>query len=110
MFVNHQQHNWVNWLPLGVFAADNRTSESTKCALFSEVPGVDPRMLFAWEPTKEQVQQFLDADQVQITMQQVHEHLRTEICQSQAGQLEGANCERTPAPNVSEGSHVWLDV
>jgi len=31
VFVKHQQQNWVTWLPLAEFAANNRTSETTKC-------------------------------------------------------------------------------
>jgi hypothetical protein len=54
--VNQKQDNWVKWLPLARFAADNGKSESTKCSLFLAVLGVDPHMSFAQEPIKEQVQ------------------------------------------------------
>jgi len=84
VFVNHQQDDWVQWLPLVEFAANNGVSESTKCTSFSAVQGVDPRMSFVGEPTQERDQRRLEADQVQATMRQVHEHLRVEMRRSQA--------------------------
>jgi hypothetical protein len=96
----------VQWLPLAKFAANNGVSESTKCTPFFAVQGVDPRMSFAGEPTQERDQQRCEADQVQAVMQQVHEHLRVEIRQSQAAQEEGANRGRIPGPNIQVGSKV----
>jgi hypothetical protein len=46
VFVNHQQENWVQWLPLAEFAANNGTSESTESTPLFTVQGVDPRMTF----------------------------------------------------------------
>jgi hypothetical protein len=109
VFVNHQQDDWVQWLPLAEFAANNGVSESTKCTLFFAVHGVDPRMSFSGEPTQERDQQRGEADKVQGVMQQVHEHLRVEMRRSQAVQEEGANRRRVPAPNIQVGSNVWLD-
>ena len=51
----------------------------------------------------------MSAENVQAIMQQVHEHLRVEMRQSQAVQEAGANHGRIAAPNIQEGSHVWLD-
>jgi hypothetical protein len=65
-------------------------------------------MSFAGEPTQEQDQRCLEADRVQITMQQIHEHWRVEIRRSQAVQEEGANRGRVPAPNIHVESKVWL--
>jgi hypothetical protein len=109
VFVNHQQDDWVRWLPLAEFAANNGVSESTKCTPFFAVQGVDPRMSFAGEPTQERDQQRWEADQVQTAMQQIHEHLRVEMRRSQAVQEEGANRGRIPGPNIQVGSEVWLD-
>jgi len=89
--VNHRQDDWVQWLPLAEFAANNGMSESTKCTMFFAVQGVDPQMLFEGEPTSERDQHRLDADQVQARMQQVREHLWVEMRRSQALREEGAN-------------------
>jgi hypothetical protein len=109
VFVNHQQDDWVQWLPLPEFAANNGVSESTKCTTFFAVQGVDPQMSWAGEPTQERDQRRCEADQVQGMMQQVREHLRVELGCSQAVQEEGANRGRIPAPNIQVGSKVWLD-
>jgi hypothetical protein len=109
VFVNHQQDDWVQWLPLAEFAANNGVSESTKCTPFFAVQGADTRMSFVREPTQERDQRRCEADQVQATMQPVHEHLRVEMRRSQAVQEEGANRGRVPAPNIQVGSEVWLD-
>jgi hypothetical protein len=109
VFVNHQQDDWVQWLPLAEFTANNGVSESTKCTPFFAVQGVDPRMSFAGEPNQERDQRRSEANQVQALMQQVHEHLQVEIRRSQAVQEEGANRTRIPAPNIQVGSKVWLD-
>jgi len=109
VFVNHQQDDWVQWLPLAKFATNNGTSESTKCTLFFMVSGIDPRMSFAGEPRKDPDHRRLNTDQVQATMQQVHEHLRVKMGQSQAVQEEAANQGRIPTPNIQEGTWVWLD-
>jgi hypothetical protein len=91
VFVNHQQDDWVQWLPLAEFAANNGVSESTKCTPFFAVHGAHPRMSFVGEPTQERDQRRCEADQVQATMQQVHEHLQVEMRRSQAVQEEGPN-------------------
>jgi hypothetical protein len=109
VFVNYQLDDWVQWLPLAEFTANNGMSESTKCTPFCAVQGVDPRMSFAREPTQEQDQRRCKADQVEATMQQVHEHLRVEMRRSQAIQEEGSNQRRIPAPNILVASNVWLD-
>jgi len=99
----------VKWLPLAEFAVNNGTSETTKCTPFCAVQGTDPRMSFVGEPTKDLYQRRVSVDQVQAMMQQIHEHLRVEMRWSQAVQEEGANHGRIPAPNIQEGSQVWLD-
>jgi len=109
VFINHQHDDWVQWLPLAEFAANNGMPESTKCTPLFAVLGVDPLMSFAGEPTQERDQRRCESDQVQATMQPVHEHLRVEMRWSQAIQEECANRERIPAPNIQPGSMVLLD-
>jgi hypothetical protein len=109
VFVNHQQDDWVQWLPLAEFAANNAVTESTKCTPFFAVQGVDPRMSFVGEPIQEQDRRRLDADQLQAMMQQIHEYVHIEMRRSQAIQEEAANRNRIPAPNIQKGNQVWLD-
>jgi hypothetical protein len=46
IFTSHQQDDWVQWLPLAEFAANNGTSEATKYSACFPGTGVDPWMTF----------------------------------------------------------------
>ena len=84
-------------------------SETTKCTACNAVHGVDPRMSCAGEPTTRRDQAWVSGYNIQATMQRIHELLRLGIRRSQAVQQETANRGRVPAPNIQEGSQVWLD-
>jgi len=80
------------------------------CTPLYAVQGTDPQMSFEGEPTHEWDQRQVNANEVQATMQHIHEpHLRVEMRGRQAVQEEGANRARIPVPNILEGSKVWLD-
>jgi len=89
VFINHQQDDWVKWLLLTEFAANDETSETTKRSPFYAVPGMHPWMTFAGSPTRDQDHRCSNADQVQATIQHTHEHLRVEMRRCQAVQREG---------------------
>jgi len=76
---------------LAEFAAYNGVSETTTCTPFYAISGTDLRMSFAGEPTKKLDSRPVSANNVQATMQQVHEHLRIMMRRSEAIQEEGAN-------------------
>jgi len=109
VFINHQHDDWVQCLPLAEFAANNGVSGTTKCTWFHTVQGMDPRMSFAGEPTKTPDQRRPNGDQVQATIQQIHEHLWVDMRRSQAVHEEGANRGWIPARISQESSQVWLD-
>jgi hypothetical protein len=109
IFTSHQQDDWVRWLPLAQFAANNGTSDTTKCSAFFAVRGVDPRMTFEETTEKPGDSRILDADQVQMRMNQIQKHLRVEMRRSQNIMEVGANRKRLPAPQMQEGTKVWLD-
>jgi transposase InsO family protein len=91
IFTSHQQDDWVYWLPLAEFAANNRRSELTKCFAFFAVRGVDPRMTLTETMAAHGDSQMVDVNQVPATMQQIHEHLRVEMRWSQEMMEEGVN-------------------
>ena len=99
----------MQWLPRAEFAANNGVSVTTKCTPFLAVQEMYPRMSFTGEPTVERDSRRVNADEVQATMQHIHEHLRVEMGQSHVIQEEGANQTRIPALNIQEGTQVWLD-
>jgi len=90
VFVNHQLDDWVKWLPLAEFAANNGISVTTKCTPFHSVQGTDPGMSVVGEPSQERDQQPVNAHEVQARMQQIHHHFRVVMRRSQAVQEEGA--------------------
>jgi hypothetical protein len=94
---------------LAEFPANNATSEVTKCSPFFAVNGMDPRMTFEEVYHEPKDLREVDADQVQKTINQIHEHLRVEMRRSQDIMEEGANRKRVPAPRIPEGTQVWLD-
>jgi len=79
VFINHQQDDWVQCLLMGKSAVNNGKSETTQCTPVLAIQGADPQMSFSGEPTQEQDHQRLDADQVQATMQQIHDHRQVEM-------------------------------
>jgi hypothetical protein len=104
IYTCHQEDDWVQWLPLAEFAANNTTSEATKCSAFFAVSGVDPLMTFEEATSEPRDSRMVDADSVQSAMQQIHEHLRVEMGRSQNIMEEGANRRRLPAPQIDEGT------
>ena len=46
LYVNHHQDDWVDWLPLCKFAANNASSETTQVSPFFTTFGRDPQMNF----------------------------------------------------------------
>jgi len=109
IYTSHQQGDWVKWLPLAEFAANNTTSEATKCSAFFAVSGIDPRMTFEEAADEPRDSRVIDADSVQMAMHQIHEHLRVVMRRSQDIMEEGANRKRLPAPQIQEGTKVGLD-
>ena len=109
IFTSHQQDDWVQWLPLAEFAANNGTSETTKCSAFFAVRGTDPRMTFEETAEESRDSRVVDADQVQTVMRQINKHLRVEMRRSEEIMGAGANRKRLPAPQVQQGTKVWPD-
>lgn len=42
VLVNHQQEDWVKWLPMAEWAANSSTSETMQCTTVFPVQGADP--------------------------------------------------------------------
>jgi hypothetical protein len=91
VFTSYQQDDWVRWLALAEFVANNAISETIKCSPFFAVTGMDPRITFEMMDDEPKDSPVLDADQVQKAMEQIHEHLRVEMRRSQDIMEEGAN-------------------
>ena len=113
-YVNYLQNDWVNWLPMAEFAANNHCSESTGVTPFFAVYGQHPHM--GHEPPgatcRLPARQQLDmaaADKFAENMQELTSYLHAEMGLAQAQHAEHADKSRSPAPIFKEGDRVWLD-
>jgi transposase InsO family protein len=52
-FVNYQPNDWVQWLPLAEFTANNHTSEMANCSAFFGNYGFHLQMTFSQHPIKD---------------------------------------------------------
>jgi len=106
-YVNYQQDDWCQWLPMAEFIGNNHTSETTGTSPFFANYGYDPRMDFLDEqtlPTDDQ-----EARSFVVTMTELHAYLRTEMGYAQERQQENADRRRVPAPSFQVGDKVCLN-
>ena len=112
-YTNYRQDDWVSWLPIAQFEANNTVSESTGVSPMMACYGQNPRMGF--EPPSGikrpgyQALQAQEVNQMVEKMRDVTEFIREEMTWAQALQQEYANQKRSPAPAYEVGDEVWLD-
>ena len=115
-YVSYLQDDWVDWLAMAQFAANNHTSSSTKASPFELTLGYQPRMSFTpVEETKtpparhtRDLTQRQAADDFASRMKRIWQMAREEIGLSQARMEHYANANRLPAPNYRVGDRVYL--
>jgi hypothetical protein len=113
-FVAYQQDDWVDWLPMAEFAANNSRSETTNTSPFLANYGQHPRMGF--EPPSDppvfgnRRPQTVAVNQFVSDMDELNEYLRDEMAWAQAVYAEKADRSRTPAPAYQVGDWVWLNL
>src|ERR1700687_3040631 len=91
-FVNYQQNDWVKWLPIAEFAANNHVSETTSCSPFYGNYGFHPRMTFGQHPIQNSSDiREVKAQQVAQRMKQLFDELQAEMKRAQAIHSEQAN-------------------
>ena len=111
--VSYLQDDWVTWLPMAEFTANNSTSETTRVSPFLANYGQHPRMGF--EPPTEtrrpayQRVQAQAANEFVENMARIQEHLSQEMRWAQLVYEDNANRRRIPAPAYQVGDDVWLD-
>src|SRR5205085_11131467 len=106
-YTNYLQDDWVKWLPLAEFSANNHASETTGISPFFALQGFDPRIGFYLNPSRNP--QHLDlqsADETARTIEKIHEHTRLEMLRAQTRHQEQADRHRLPAPRYQVGDRV----
>ena len=115
-FMNYHQDDWVDWLPLAEFAANNAVSETTGVSPFFANYGFNPRL--GVEPsapcppnlTTVQKAQFYKANTVADRFDRIITQLKALAQQSQQRYEENANIYREDAPIYSVGDEVFIDI
>ena len=108
LYVNHHQDDWVDWLPLCEFAANNATSETTQVSPFFATFGRDPRMNFDLDQQIENPEK-ARAHEAAANLQKIHALLKAEMTAAQYRHAEAYDKGRRPAPRFEPGDRVWLD-
>ena len=82
LYVNHHQDDWVDWLPLCEFAANNAASETTQVSPFFATFGRNPRMNFDLEQPIENPEQ-ARAHEAAANLQKIHALVKEEMTATQ---------------------------
>ena len=108
-YLNYLQDDWSSWLPMAEFTANNQTSETTLSSPFFTLHGYHPRATTNLLPIERPTPGDPDPLTAATAMEEIHEHLQTEMNRAQAIQREGSNKNRTPTPIFHPGDLVGLD-
>ena len=100
-YVNYQQDNWKELLPMAEFAYNNGYQESIKRSLFFANYGVNPEYQTIGHLMQGKIKQPED-------MSQLHDTLRTEMTEAPLRHKEYYDAGRKPNPNLQSGDIVWL--
>ena len=108
--VNYQQDDWVKWLPLVEFAANNHTSETTKCSAIFGYYRFKAQMTFGQHPIRDPNDiQEINAQRMVQRMEQLFSDLRVEMKRAHAIYSDQANKSPKPGTELHVGDKVWID-
>lgn len=114
-YINFAQDDWVKWLPLAEFAANNATSSSSEMSPFFANYAFHPRLSFgpprpvadgASQHVRDQHKEGID---FVAKMKGIEDILRSNLLVARSRQEQHANANRQPHPAYKEGDQVWLD-
>lgn len=112
-YVNFNQDNWIDYLPLVEFEANSAKSSSTTMKPFLTTKGYLPRSgLELPEPiigTAPQRKERKDADKLTEKLESIRVYLREKLKWAQARQEEQANRNRRPATEFRLSDKVMLN-
>ena len=106
-YVNYQQDNWVTYLAMAKFAANNQLSETTKGTPFTANYGFHPHFTVEIHP-QIQKKQKTESTSMAIKLADIQEWLKPKMTYEQERQAEYANALRPTAPRFIPGNKVWL--
>jgi hypothetical protein len=113
MYCNHNQDDWVDWLPTAEFSDNVTTNASTKVSPFALNYGYDPLMSFDWSPNQEpprnrdQVDQRSQAKEIAERMDKIWREAAENLKDAQETAQKFANRHRKDV-TYSVGDKVFL--
>jgi hypothetical protein len=107
-YVNYQQDNWAQLLPIAEFAANNHTSETTSLSPFFSNYSFHPKFdlkpdIRVDHPEEGQARRLTDR------LNEIHDFTKNKMTFTQDRQQEYADKHRLPAPAYRAGDLVWLN-
>jgi len=104
VYINYQQDDWANLLPLAEFAYNNTSHSATMVTPFFANKGFHPKLEVSLEPVVSEA-----AHQVATDIKELHLYLRDQIsCALKQYEVHSA-ARRLPIPPFKVGDTVWLD-
>src|SRR5882724_11666284 len=104
VYVNYQQDNWVNILPLTEFAYNNTSHSATMVTPFFANKGFHPKLEVSIEPVVSEA-----AHQVATDLRELHMYLRNQVSRAIRQYEVHSASRRLPIPPFKVGDTVWLD-
>ena len=112
-YVNYAQDNWVDYLPIAEFLANNHINELTGMTLFFADNGFHPRTgvepLQAYQQETSQKAKLLAANKIIANQEQTLSYLQDQLTWSQQKQACWANENCQPHPKYKVGDMVYVD-
>jgi transposase InsO family protein len=107
-YVNYQQDNWAQLLPIAEFAANNHTSETTGLSPFFSNYGFHPKLdlepdIHVDHPKEGQARRLTDR------LNEIHDFAKNKMTFAQDHQQEYADKHQLPAPAYLPRDLVWLN-
>ncbi|GAA6045532.1 hypothetical protein JCM8097_003958 [Rhodosporidiobolus ruineniae] len=107
MFVNYQQDDWQDLLPLAQFVYNDTTHSAIKCTPFFANYGYHPTFQVKFNPTDSPYRDS-DATAFASDLATMHQVLRHELSLAADRMKRQADKSRRPAPSFDIGDMVWL--
>ena len=104
MYINYQQDNWVNLLPLAEFAYNNTSQSATMVTPFFANKGFHPKLEVSLDSVVSET-----AHQVTTDLKELHQYLRDQVSHAIKQYEVHSASRRLPIPPFQVGDTVWLD-
>ena len=111
-YVNHAQDDWVDYLPMAKFSANNHTNESTRVTPFFAnndfhlYTGIELPQTFGGVNQKAEL---LSADKILTNQQKIASFLQDQLVWAQKEQAHWANQNWQPHPGYKVGDMIYVD-